>query len=145
MWPLVAGPLFAASPASLNTLEGFLCYTFLPIWNITGDTSLPVLVTGVLMYALRGNRRVQVAGFVIWTMLYDFAFVFWMASRMMPDFAPVQMVTMYHEWLGAFAAVLMLCYNGKRGAGRKALFYAFYPGHVYGLYALSCTLYAMLM
>lgn len=143
VWPFAAGPLFAASPASLNTIEGFLCYTFLPIWNATGDTSLPVMVTGVLMYALRGNRRAQAAGFALFTMLYHFVFVGWIVSRL-PGFAPVQMLTMYYEWLGVFAAALMLCYNGERGAERKAVFYAFYPGHVYALYALSCALCAAL-
>ena len=144
VWPFAAGPLFAASPASLDTLEGFACYTFLPVWNVTGDTSLPVLVTGVLMYALRRNRARQAAGFVAWTMLYHFAFVYTVVSRL-PGFAPVQMLTMYYEWFGVFAAPLMLCYNGERGAGHKAFFYVFYPAHVYALHAAACLLYAALM
>ena len=31
----------------------------------------------------------------------------------------------------------MLLYNGQRGRGCKALFYAVYPAHIYLLYALS--------
>ena len=139
IWPWLASALFAALPGH-ETVVGLACYTFLPIWNTTGDTSLPVIVTGVLLYALRGNRRAQMIGFIAWEMIYSFVFVAAMASRL-PGFAPIHMLTVYYEWLGAFAAPLMLCYNGRRGSGHKALFYAFYPGHVYALYALSCVLY----
>ena len=142
LWPWIASALFTALPGH-ETLLGFACYTFLPIWNITGDTSLPVIVTGVLLYALRDNRRAQLIGFVGWQMLYHFVFVGAIVSGV-DGFTPIHMLTMYYEWLGAFAAVLMLCYNGKRGSGHKALFYAFYPVHVYGLYALSCVLYLVM-
>ncbi|HIU15864.1 MAG TPA: Tat pathway signal protein, partial [Candidatus Ventricola intestinavium] len=52
-----------------------------------------------------------------------------------------QMFTTYYEWYGVFAVIPMLCYNGKRGRGYKALFYAFYPAHIYVLYGLSCLVY----
>lgn len=144
IWPYAGSLLFSLSPRALNPLEGFLCCSFVPMWSLTGDTSLPVMVTGILMYAFRRNRAAQILSFVGWTMLYNFAFVFSIVSQM-PGFALVQMLTMYNEWLGAFAAVLMLCYNGQRGAGHKALFYGFYPGHVYALYALSCLFYRALI
>ena len=54
------------------------------------------------------------------------------------------MFTTYYEWYGAFAGLLMLCYNGRRGGGHKTFFYAFYPAHIYVFYALSCGLYALL-
>ena len=54
-----------------------------------------------------------------------------------PGFSLAQMFTQYYEWFGAFAGLLMLCYNGRRGAGHKGLFYVFYPAHIYLLYALS--------
>ena len=38
----------------------------------------------------------------------------------------------------------MLWYNGQRGRGHKALFYVFYPAHVYVFYALSWGLYLLL-
>ena len=142
-WPYVANVLVMTVPR-LGSPLGFLCYSFLPIWNITGDTSLPVLVTGVLLYLLRDHRRVQACAAALWEIGYHFLFVGSMAMRL-PGFAPVQMLTVYYEWLGAFAALPMLCYNGERGSGHKALFYAFYPGHVYALYALSCVLCAMTM
>ena len=34
------------------------------------------------------------------------------------------MFTTYYEWYGAFAGLLMLCYNGRRGGGHKTFFYA---------------------
>ena len=55
----------------------------------------------------------------------------------MPDFAWSQLFTRYYEIYGILAAPLMLCYNGQRGGGHKRLFYAFYPAHIYILYALS--------
>ena len=45
---------------------------------------------------------------------------------------------------GILAAPLMLWYNGRRGGGHKLLFYAFYPAHIYVLYALSWGLYLLL-
>jgi hypothetical protein len=39
-----------------------------------------------------------------------------------------------------FAAVFVLLYNGKRGAGLKDFFYVFYPLHIYVLYILATLL-----
>lgn len=142
LWPFAANALWRLLPAGAEPFAGFACWTLLPLWNTTGDTSLPVMVAGVLIYALRGRRRAQAAGFAAWTVFYHF-FLVWQMASAMPGFAPMQMLTRYNEWLGAFAAIPMLCYNGKRGAGRRAFFYAFYPAHVYILYALSCAVYAM--
>ena len=62
----------------------------------------------------------------------------------LPDFHWTQMFTMYYEWYGAFAGILMLRYNGRRGGGHKRFFYAFYPAHIYIFYALSWILYRTL-
>ena len=70
----------------------------------------------------------------------EFGFV-WLSARTMPGFVWTQMFTDYFEWFGVFAAVLMLCYNGRRGRGNKAFFWLFYPAHVYLFYGLSCLLY----
>ena len=48
------------------------------------------------------------------------------------------------EWMGLFAVVPMLLYNGQRGGGFKRLFYVFYPAHVYLLYALSWAVMAVI-
>lgn len=142
LWPFAANALWRFLPAGAEPVAGFLCWTLLPVLNATGDTSLPVMVAGVLLYALRGRRRAQAAGFVAWTVFYHFFLVLRMASAL-PGFAPMQMLTHYNEWLGALAAPLMLCYYGRRGRDCKAFFYVFYPAHVYALYALSCAAYAI--
>lgn len=141
IWPTAATTL-AAIPA-LSSPIGILCYSLLPTWGLLGDTSLPVLIVGLMMYPLRSRRKLQALAFALFTLLYHFAFVHHIVSQT-PGFFFSQMFTVYVEWMGAFAAPLMLCYNGQRGKGPKALFYAFYPAHVYVLYALSCLLYNML-
>ena len=117
-----------------------LAYTLLPMWNSNPDASLPTLVTGILLYLLRKNRRAQVGAFGGFTLLYFLGYVGWAVSGL-PDFHWTQMFTLYYEWYGALAAVLMLCYNGERGQGPKRFFYVFYPAHVYILYALSWAAY----
>ena len=63
--------------------------------------------------------------------------------RTWPGFALSQMFTVYCDWMGGFlAAPLLLCYNGQRGRGYRHFFYAFYPAHIYLLYALSWLLLA---
>ncbi len=141
-WPFAVSALWRLLPARAEPAAGFLCWTLLPVMNATGDTSLPVLAAGALLYALRGHRRAQAAAFAGFTMLWHFGLALLQAGRL-PGFAPVQMLTVYYEWLGALAAPLMLCYHGKRGGGHRAFFYAFYPAHVYLLYAASCAVYAM--
>ena len=96
------------------------------------------------MYPLRGHRRLQALTMALWAFLYHFVFVWQMASGM-EGFVFSQMFTVYVEWMEAFAAPLMLCYNGRRGRNAKGFFYAFYPAHVYGLYALSCLVYSMVV
>ena len=115
----------------------------LPIWGVTGDSSWPVLAMGLVLYLFRRNRRgrywpspcsTSSTGWCIWAS--------W--PPQMPDFAWTQLFTRYYEIYGILAAPLMLCYNGQRGGGHKRLFYAFYPAHIYILYALSWGLYLLL-
>ena len=54
------------------------------------------------------------------------------------------MILENYEWMGAFAAIFMLAYNGKRGRNAKRLFYVFYPTHVYLLYILSFMVYSVM-
>lgn len=135
LWPFLAAWLLVQM-AGDTTILGILCYSVVPMWGVTGDSSLPVLFVGIVLYAFRKNRVRQVLAFVLVTLLYDVGVIGWMAHGM-PGFHWTQMFTMYYEWYGVFAAIPMLCYNGQRGSGHKKLFYAFYPAHIYILYALS--------
>lgn len=141
-WPILASVLMGAVPALQMPLS-VLGYTLLPMWNSNPDAGIATILTGVLLYALRKDRRKQVAIFVAFTLLYYLVYVYYMASQY-PGFHWTQMFTQYYEWYGALAAVLMLCYNGERGQGPKRFFYVFYPAHIYILYALSWAAYPLL-
>ena len=132
-----------AFPA-LATPLGFAAYSVLPTWGTTGDSGWPVLVMGLVLYLFRRRRKVQVAAFSVYYVLYGVVYMGLIVSSVMPDFAWWQLFTRYYEIYGILAAPLMLWYNGQRGRGHKALFYAFYPAHIYLLYALSWGLYLLL-
>lgn len=135
VWPVAAGLLSNAVPGA-GTVIGLACYTVLPILNMSPDVSLPYVLMGIWLYLWRTRRAIQVAGFAALDLLFFFA----LPLRDLlgqPGFSLAQMFTQYYEWFGAFAGLLMLCYNGRRGAGHKGLFYVFYPAHIYLLYALS--------
>ena len=142
VWPLIASGLSVRFPALAGSV-GFACYSFLPMWGITGDSSWPVLVMGLVLYLFRKNRKMQVTAFCIYYLLYGVVYIGWMVS-FLPDFTWTQLFMEYYEIYGILAAPLMLWYNGKRGGGHKLLFYIFYPAHVYLLYALSWGLYLIL-
>ena len=140
-WPLIASGLSVRFPALAGPV-GFACYSFLPMWGTTGDSSWPVLVMGLVLYLFRKNRKIQVAAFCVYYLLYGVVYMGWMAS-FLPDFTWTQLFTEYYEIYGILAAPLMLWYNGKRGGGHKMLFYLFYPAHVSAvcpvLGAVSCA------
>lgn len=142
-WPILASCLSLAFPA-LATPMGILAYSILPAWGITGDSSWPVLVMGLVLYLFRKRRGAQVLAFSVYYILYGVVYMSIMASSQMPDFEWAHLFTRYYEIYGILAAPLMLCYNGKRGGGHKLLFYLFYPAHIYILYALSWALYVFL-
>ena len=142
-WPFVAVGLVAVFPA-LEPPLGLLGYSFVPMWGTTGDSSWPVLAMGLVLYLFRKRRNVQVAAFSIYYLLYGVVYMLLMGSALAPDFAWWQIFTRYYEIYGILAAPLMLWYNGRRGGGHKLLFYAFYPAHIYILYALSWGVYLLL-
>lgn len=141
-WPFAATLLVAVFPV-LSGLPGFVCYSVLPLWGMTGDSSWPVLVMGLVLYLFRKRRGVQATAFTVYYLLYGVVYMVLMVSNM-PGFVWTQLFTIYYEVYGVLAAPLMLWYNGRRGRGHKALFYVFYPAHVYILYALSWGLYLFL-
>ena len=142
-WPFVAVGLVAVFPA-LEPPLGLLGYSFVPMWGTTGDSSWSVLAMGLVLYLFRKRRGVQVAAFSIYYLLYGVVYMLFMGYSLAPDFAWWQIFTRYYEIYGILAAPLMLWYNGRRGGGHKLLFYAFYPAHIYILYALSWGVYLLL-
>ena len=141
-WPVLASMLMGMAPALQMPLS-VLGYTFLPMWNSNPDAGIGTILTGILLYGFRKNRRVQAGVFAGFTVLYYFLYPLLVFSRS-PEFHWTMMFTTAYEWYGALAALLMLCYNGERGRGPKRFFYVFYPAHVYILYALSRAAYPLL-
>ena len=141
-WPILAGVLMGMTPALQMPLS-VLGYTFLPMWNSNPDAGIGTILTGILLYGFRKNRRVQAGVFAGFTVLYYFLYPLLVFSRS-PEFHWSMMFTTAYEWYGALAALLMLCYNGERGRGPKTFFYLFYPAHIYILYALSWAAYPLL-
>ena len=141
-WPVLASMLMGMAPALQMPLS-VLGYTFLPMWNSNPDAGIGTILTGILLYGFRKNRRVQAGVFAGFTVLYYFLYPLLVFSQS-PEFHWTMMFTTAYEWYGALAALLMLCYNGERGRGPKRFFYVFYPAHVYILYALSRAAYPLL-
>ena len=143
-WPFFIVFLLQTFPQlQSSALFGFIVTSPLPMWMAITDGGWSFLLGGVLLYALRGNRRVQLTAWALTVFLCDFALIFGMACRQ-EGFVWTQMFTDYYEWFGVAAVLLMLLYNGQRGSGHKQLFYWFYPAHVYLLYGASCLLYNVL-
>ena len=128
-WPYVVVAFVITSP--------------LPMWTAITDGSWSFLLGGVLLYALRGRRKVQLTVWALVIFLCDFVLLFGMLCRQ-EGFVWTQMFTDNYEWFGVLAVLLMLLYNGQRGSGHKQLFYWFYPAHVYLLYGASCLVYNVL-
>ena len=147
-WPFVVVAFLSAFPQIqqmpwASTVVAFVITSPLPLWTNITDGGWSFLLGGVLLYALRGRRKVQLTVWALVIFLCDFALTFGMACRQ-EGFVWTQMFTTYYEWFGVAAALLMLLYNGQRGSGHKQLFYWFYPAHVYLLYGASCLLYNVL-
>ena len=123
-----------------SAVVAFLMTSPLPMWTAVTDGSWGFLLGGVLLYALRGHRPVQLGVWALNALLWDLVLPFAMVCRQ-DGFVWTQMFTAYYEWFGVGAVVLMLLYNGQRGSGHKQLFYWFYPAHIYLLYGASCLLY----
>jgi len=123
-----------------SAVVAFLMTSPLPMWTAITDGSWGFLLGGVLLYALRGHRPVQLGVWALNVLLWDLVQPFAMLHAQ-ADFVWTQMFTDYYEWFGVAAAVLMGLYNGRRGSGHKQLFYGFYPAHIYLLYGASCLLY----
>lgn len=138
LWPVVSLALVAALPPAGQLPLYFLSWTVLPNWAFSTDGGVWFILGGVLLYALRGRRKIQVLAWAAWAFWIDMGSVSYL-MRMGSGVSLGQAMLLSYQWMEVFAAPLMLLYNGQRGAGHKQLFYWFYPAHVYGLYAVSCV------
>ena len=138
LWPAVSLSLVAALPPAGQLPLYFLSWTVLPNWAFSTDGGVGFILGGVLLYALRGHRKIQVLAWAAWAFWIDMGSVSYLL-RMGGGISLGQAMLLSYQWMEVFAAPLMLLYNGQRGAGHKQLFYWFYPAHVYGLYAVSCV------
>ena len=138
LWPAVSLALVAALPPAGQLPLYFLSWTVLPNWAFSTDGGVWFILGGVLLYALRGRRKIQVLAWAAWAFWIDMGSVSYLL-QMGGGVSLGQAMLLSYQWMEVFAAPLMLLYNGQRGAGHKQLFYWFYPAHVYGLYLLSCV------
>ena len=138
LWPAVSLALVAALPPAGQLPLYFLSWTVLPNWAFSTDGGVGFILGGVLLYALRGRRKIQALAWAAWAFWIDMGSVSYLL-RMGGGVSLGQAMLLSYQWMEVFAALLMLLYNGQRGAGHKQLFYWFYPAHVYGLYLLSCV------
>ena len=138
LWPAVSLALVAALPPAGQLPLYFLSWTVLPNWAFSTDGGVWFILGGVLLYALRRHRKIQVLAWAAWAFWIDMGSVSYLL-RMGGGISLGQAMLLSYQWMEVFAAPLMLLYNGQRGAGHKQLFYWFYPAHVYGLYLLSCV------
>lgn len=138
LWPAVSLALVAALPPAGQLPLYFLSWTVLPNWAFSTDGGVWFILGGVLLYALRGRRKIQVLAWAAWAFWIDMGSVSYLL-QMGGGVSLGQAMLLSYQWMEVFAAPLMLLYNGQRGAGHKQLFYWFYPAHVYGLYAVSCV------
>ena len=138
LWPAASLALMAVLPPAGQLPLYFLSWTVLPNWAFSTDGGVWFILGGVLLYALRGRRKIQVLAWAAWAFWIDMGSVSYLL-RMGGGVSLGQAMLLSYQWMEVFAAPLMLLYNGQRGAGHKQLFYWFYPAHVYGLYAVSCV------
>ena len=149
VWPFIVAGLLTAFPQITQTPASaswfaYLISAVLPMWSAITDGGWCFLLGGILLYALYNHKTLRLLAWAGMSFLGEFLLTY-LQVRRLPDFTSAQMFTVYYEWLGIFAVVLMLLYNGKRGRGCKPLFYIFYPAHVYILYALSCLTYMRML
>ena len=143
VWPYAVMCLYVCFPEQ-SSVYGFwvnlLHFTLLPIHTWISDGGTFFLLEGIALYLLRHHRRAQAAVFFCLDILFYGVRVY----LLVPGLTLAQMFTEAYEWYGAFAAILMLLYNGQRGKGPKRFFYWFYPAHVYILFALSWGVFLLL-
>ena len=127
----------------LDSILAVIVYTVLPCWLYIMDGGIFYILMGIALYLLRRHRGWQAAVFVVLEVLFDLLLPMFYLMKS-GSFSVELLFNTAFEWMGLFAVVPMLLYNGQRGGGFKRLFYVFYPAHVYLLYALSWAVMAVI-
>lgn len=126
-------PLAASEHHTALFWMNMLNFSVLPLHASIMDGGTAVLIQGIVLYFFHESRKKQVTAFALAVLILDIVTIVLYA----PDISLHALVFDYYEWMELFAILPMLLYNGKRGKGNKALFYWFYPIHIYVLYLLS--------
>lgn len=127
-----------ALPQNIVGWVAILPATVLPLPMLT-EGGIPYLIGGLVLYLLHKHRGWQVG---IWALVVILWNVF--SMFLMGGFSVAWWFDVGFEWMGVFAGLFMLAYNGQRGRSAKRLFYVFYPAHVYVFYAASLAVYALM-
>lgn len=137
-----AGLALAAAPFALplllaRLLPGPVCSllfgTVLPS-PYSCEGGVPFLLLGLLLYAFRARRGVQLGAYVL------FSLGVYLLPALQGGCSVSLLLWGYYQWMMVFAALPLSCYNGARGSAPRWLFYVFYPAHVYLLWALGALL-----
>lgn len=90
-----------------------------------------IVILGLLFYWYRKDTKWMAGTFAITCVMY--VVLVWMENKM--SFHAV----LYKDcqWMMVLAIPFLLLYNGKKGAGLKYLFYAFYPIHLVALFLIG--------
>lgn len=117
-----------------------LDYTLFPNIGYIPDGGIIYIVIGVVLYATRDQKPLQLTEFVVLTLFMQIGYrgMYWVQD---PNFQWSWLLTNVHycQWVSVFTVIFMVLYNGKKGTVRigKSFFHWFYPVHVYCLYAIS--------
>lgn len=142
MYNFVYGPFTRQGNGMVVFVANLLNFTVLPMHTFIVDGGTITILEGMilLIFSYFKNKKIRIYAWLIFTLLFNGLGLVMMGM-------PLNINTLFfdaYEWLGVFAAIFMLLYNGERGRGNAKLFYWFYPLHVYILYALSFIVYMVI-
>lgn len=132
--PFVLTFFYLSLPLDILSYVYLLETTVFPLPFLT-EGGIPYIIGGILLFLLRWNRKLQIAVFGVFLLLWN-GYVG--ISTGVQGFG---WLYQFYEWMGIFSLIFMCLYNEKRGRNLKHLFYAFYPLHVYILYFASYAQY----